>query len=184
MSASQNSVELPRAGTANVDEALQAREERKFLRLDQKEFTKRQRYKDSNGVSYAPALATDVIYAQLRRGDKVDKLEPDERRGLPRPLPTQVSDGRGTLGALHGRVLLHARMPSNGKIGRPPKGQVTFTDPATNELFTGEVYQTQFIERSKTGWVILTNVVGWGRMSDPSQFPTKRRRRRKRTHDE
>lgn len=180
MSNSGDSVRV-RRGTKNADEAIEQQKRKQFLRLDPEEFTRRQRYRDTNDVAYAPVRRSDAIYKQMRRRDEIDAIAVrNQDSGLPLPLPGRVEDGNGTTGTLHGRVLLYARLPRNGKVGQWPRGQVTFTDPKTGRLFTGQVRQTQFIGRAKDGWVVLSNVVDWGRMSDPTAFPSLRKKKRPR----
>ena len=161
-----------RRGTNKPHTALRQRIKRQFFTLNRQEFTRRQRFRDTAGNAYAPAETTDTIYRTLLAKRQVDRLRTNDTSGMPPPqLDQEILDSRGTRGRLHGRVLLYARMPADRLIHAVPTGQITFTDPETNELFTGKVNKSLFIGRSKSGYVVLRQVVSWGRLADPSQFP-------------
>jgi len=149
-------------------------------RLPRPEFTRRQRYRDSNGNAYAPALESDALYVSLASHNLVDPLDPldaqraasavNAARGLPRRKRRNVVDQSGTRGTYYGRALFYVEMKADGKVHRWPRGDVEFVDPNTEQLFTGTVVKSIFRGRAKGGYVILHDVVGWGRMSDPRDF--------------
>lgn len=164
-----------RRGTKDTDHALLEQEKARFRRLDRKTFTERQQYRDTNQISYAPARTQDPLYKALLRRKMIDPLASD-RDGLPQASNVGAIANNGTIGVVYGRVLLYARFPADRRLHRWPAGTINFTDPNTGKLYSGRVRQSQFEGRIKTGYVLLDQVVYWGRMADPSQFPAPKRK--------
>lgn len=155
------------------------REEEAEFKLPQKEFTARQRYKDSDGNVLAPAIESDELYKSLLRHGKVDELDPTDAmvgrerianvRGLPRK-GGQRRDEMGTVGTYYGKVLMFVSMKRDGKVHKWPKGDIEFVDPSTDTVFSGVVVKSVFKNRSKSGYVIMHDVVSWGKLSNPAEF--------------
>lgn len=175
---------LPRqraiAKSADAHALLQQRamHEEKFA-LPVPDFTKRQRYRDADGNALAPALEGDALYRSLLRVGKVDALDPADRdraannaTGLPPSRHTSI-DADGTRGAYHGSVLLFVRLKPDGRVAHWPNGQMEFVDPRSDHLFTGTVVRSVFRGRAKSGYVVLRDVVAWGRLARPDEFTTK-----------
>ena len=124
------------------------RQEEAEFKLPQKEFTARQRYKDSDGNVLAPAIETDELYKSLLRHGKVDELDPVDAtvgqkrianvRGLPRK-GGQRRDEMGTIGTYYGKVLMFVSLKRDGKLHKWPKGDIEFVDPSTDTIFSGVV---------------------------------------------
>lgn len=172
-----------RAALSGADpyQVLRGRDKRRSeVRLPRNEFTQRQRYRDSQGNVYAPALAGDSLYVSLQRHGIVDELDPEDSRraavrkgnarGLPRSKKRSVVDTQGTQGKYYGSALFYVQMKGDGQLHRWPAGDVELVDPNTEQLFTGTVRSSIFRGRSKGGYVVLNDVVEWGRMSNPRDF--------------
>jgi len=156
------------------------REQEAEFKLPQAEFTRRQRYKDSQGNAYAPAIESDELYRSLFTHNIVDELDPKDSlvtksrvsnaRGLPRKSGRKVVDDQGTTGTHYGRALFFVSLKRDGKVHKWPKGDVEFVDPTSDTVFSATVVRSIFKNRSKSGYVVLKDVVSWGRLSNPSDF--------------
>lgn len=154
--------------------------------LPRTEFRARQRYRDTSGTSFAPMFDSDPLYQSLNRHGLVDDLDPEDAkraserkgnaRGLPRPKKRRVLDTAGTTGKYLGRVAFFAKLKGDGRIQKWPRGMVEFIDPSNDTLFTGVVKSSMFRGRSKSGYIILEDVVEWGQMSNPAEFAPAQRR--------
>lgn len=136
--------------------------------LPRPEFSKRARFRDVSGNSYAPAFHTDDLYKALLRRGLVDPID-NPLTNFPNQLK-QVVDADGTMGSLYGSVLMFVSMKPDGLLHKWPKGDVEFVDPADDSLYTGKIISGVFRGRSKGGYVIVKNFISWGRMADPREF--------------
>lgn len=160
------------------------REQEAEFKLPQTEFTRRQRYKDSEGNAFAPAIESDELYRSLVTHNIVDELDPNDAevtksrvsnaRGLPRKSGRSVIDDQGTSGTYYGKALFFVSLKRDGKLHKWPKGDIEFVDPTSDTLFTGTVVRSIFKNRSKSGYVVLKDVVSWGRLTNPSEFLTRK----------
>lgn len=164
----------------SLDGIIEQREKRRLFRIPRKEFTRRQRYRNSDGTVFAPALASDALYQLLHRHNLVDQLDesdesraqrdPCAARGLPKPSSRSAVDQNGTSGTLYGNVMFFAELPADGRVHRWPSGDVEFIDPETQRVFSATVSRAVFEGKSKGGYVVLRDVVDWGAISDPRDF--------------
>jgi len=164
----------------SLDKIVKAREKRALFRIERPEFTRRQRYRDTDGNAYAPALSEDALYKMLERHNLVDPLDDDDAQraalspcgalGLPKPSQRVAVDQAGTIGTHYGRAAFYVEMKADGKLHKWPSGELEFVDPNTQRLFTGTVEKSIFAGRSKGGYVVLRDVVDWGRLASPSDF--------------
>lgn len=136
--------------------------------LPRPEFTKRARFRDANGNSYAPALSSDDLYKALRRRGLVDSID-DPLTNFPKERKLVV-DQDGTTGTLYGSMVMFASMTPDGLLHKWPKGDVEFVDPSDDSLYTAKIASGVFRGKSKGGYVIMNNVIYWGRMADPREF--------------
>lgn len=156
------------------------REQEADFKLPQTEFTRRQRYKDSDGNKFAPAIESDELYRSLLTHNIVDELDPSDAtasknrvsnaRGLPRKSGRNAVDEQGTVGTHYGRALFFVSLKRDGKLHKWPKGEVEFVDPTSDTVFSATVVRSIFKNRSKGGYVVLKDVVSWGRLSNPRDF--------------
>lgn len=137
--------------------------------LPRTEFTKRARFRDEQGNAYAPAFTTDDLYKSLHRARIVDEIENDITN-MPAAKKQSVVDQDGTSGILYGKVLFFVSMKPDGRLHKWPSGTVEFVDPKSDTLYTGTIAESMFRGRSKSGYVVVNNLVEWGRLADPKEF--------------
>ena len=157
-----------RRGTKSVDKALADRERAEYERLSSKEFTKRQRFRDTKNNVYATPRKGDRLYKWLRGRKAVTSITD---KGMPRSSSINVRGPRGTIGKNMGRALLYARMPRDGKIRKWPTGKINLIDPENGRVYTARVDRSFFRGRIKSGYVVVRDFVDWGRAADSSKFP-------------
>jgi len=165
---------------SSLDTIHAEREKRALFRLPRTEFTRRQRYRDSNQNAFAPALASDPLYKMLQHHNLVDTLDDDDAlratqdpcqaRGLPVPKKRAVVDQDGTTGTLYGSAVLYVEMRADNRLHKWPTGDLEFVDPQSDRLLTGRIEKSVFDGRSKGGYVVLRDVVDWGRLANPAEF--------------
>lgn len=163
-----------------LDNILEQRTIRRFFRLPRREFTRRQRYRDADGTVYAPALENDPLYRRLAGHSLVDPIdtedaeraarEPCDAYGLPVPTKRRAIDQSGTEGTFYGSAVFFAEMKPDGRVHKWPSGDLEFVDPSNGRLYTGKVERSVFRVRSKGGYVLLRDVVDWGRLANPADF--------------
>ena len=152
------------------DAVMKRRRVAEQFRLPRSEFARRQRYRDADNNVLAPARADDALYRSLQQHDRIDALDDgdgDGGRGLPKQKrAVTVRDTDGTSGTLYGRAMFYVAL----RAKKWPAGDIEFTDPSDDTLYTATVRSAMFDGRSKGGYVLLDNVVGWGRMANPREF--------------
>ena len=162
----------------STDSKIDAALNREFWKLPEKELTQRMRFVDINNNSYAPARTVDQIYKQMLQRGSIDPLDTTMPFGTT-GRRKRVRDQLGTDGTLYGRTLLYVRLPRTGTIVDWPRGQITFSDPRINHLYTGSVTRTYIRNRHKSGFVVVDQLVDWGRMTNSEQFVQRKRPRRR-----
>lgn len=156
-----------RRGTTNVDRALRRREKTSWFSISTSEFARRKRFVDTDGNTYAIANAKDRLYKRHTRNGRVCCAADDN--GLPIG-GRLVRGGDGTRGREYGRTLLFSRKPRQRSISPLPRGEIQMMDTETGHLFTARVDIAIFHRESKSGHVIVDDMVDWGAISDPSLF--------------
>ena len=158
---------------------MRHRTEVENFRLPRQEFTRRRVYKDSDGNSYSPALESDELYQALLNHNQVDKIDVNgSHPGFPMKKPIDVVAEDGTRGEMYGKVLLFSELKPDGKLHKWPAGEVELVNPLNDQYFTGQVASSLFRGKSKGGYVVLKDVVGWGQLSDPKEFPQKKKNKK------
>jgi hypothetical protein len=79
---------------------------------------------------------------------------------------------------MYGKVLLFSELKPDGKLRKWPSGEVELVNPLNDQYFTGQVASSQFRGKSKGGYVVLKDVVGWGQLSDPKEFLQKKKNKK------
>jgi len=165
-----------RRGTKYPQKVLEARDRRQFERPPADAFKETRLFRGIDGIVYSTAKSKDPIYKVMALRNAVDQISIG---GLPAAKRRRVLDQFGTEGLLFGKVLLYAKMPRDRKRHATPTGTLTMTEPSTGQLFSATVTRSRFVGRAKTGFVVVDNMIGWGAMSDASQFPSSSRKRRR-----
>jgi hypothetical protein len=61
-------------------------------------------------------------------------------------------------------------MRADNRLHKWPTGDLEFVDPQSDRLLTGRIEKSVFDGRSKGGYVVLRDVVDWGRLANPAEF--------------
>jgi len=154
-----------RRGTQDVDGAVRRRQERETHTLPQKEFTKRKRFVDREGNSYALPQPEDKIYRLVNRTMRLESLSGE---GLPlKREPVKIGKSSGYL---RGRALMYIQKRRTRKLTGAPRGSVQLLDTETMRLYTARIDRAFFFRGSKSGHVVLSDLTEFGTVSDPSSF--------------
>jgi hypothetical protein len=148
-----------RPSFAHPDAMFKRRAHTAATTISQREFSKRIRFRDSRGYSFAVPLRADTIYEQYVRNGTIGDAgqgEPDSEA----PLDTK-------------NVMLYMRKPRTKQLVPLPSGELELLDLATQRVFEAHVSFVISSNMNKPGHIILDRLRDTGRISTKSNFTGK-----------